>query len=73
MCVVAQVDDLMRHDDMAARIDRRREVVADLSSTCSRRRHGAGIRVGERDLSVRRCRNRLFHGLKFVHLASQFV
>ena len=50
--VVALVDDVMRHDEMMLGIDGDLDVVADDARAASARRHGAGIRIGQRDLSV---------------------
>jgi len=70
---VTEVDDLMRDDDVTAGLDRRLEIVADHACAGTARCHGAGVRVGERDLLVGRCGNRMFHRLKVAHLAAQFV
>jgi len=70
---VAWIDDLVRHDDVAAGVDCRLQVVADQPGAFAGRRHGAGVRVGERDLTVGRRSYRLLHSFQLAHLPTQLA
>lgn len=70
---MADVDDLVRHNDVAASIDRRLEIVAHRLCAPAGRRHRTGVRADERNLPVGRRRDRLLQGFEFTNLPAKFV
>ncbi|GJD71680.1 hypothetical protein MMMDOFMJ_4643 [Methylobacterium gnaphalii] len=69
--IMAEVRDLMRHDDMAVRIDGGLDVVADETRALAVRGHGTRVRVGQRNLTVGRNLDLARHGLQRAHLPAE--
>ena len=61
----------MGYDEMMLGGDGDLDVVADDASTAPARRHGAGVRIGQRDLSVVRGFHALLHLAREGHLSAQ--
>lgn len=55
------IGDVMRYDQMGFRVDGALDVIADMAAVVRARRHGAGIGIGQRDLSIRRIVQHLVH------------
>lgn len=53
--IMALIGDLMRHDQMGLGIDNALNIIADMAAVLRPRRHGAGVRIRQRYLPVRRC------------------
>ena len=68
---MAEVGDFMRHDDVAVRVDGSLQVVAGKARALAVRRHGARVRVGQRDLAVGRSLDLARHGLQLAHLPAE--
>ena len=66
--VVADIGHLVRHDEMVLGLHRHLDVVADNAGALAAGGHGAGIRIGERDLLVGRGLHLLLHLLQRLHL-----
>ena len=69
--VGADVDHLVRHDQMMLGINRDLHVVADDDGAAPARRHRAAVGIGERELLIRRSKHLLFNRRKLSHLFLQ--
>lgn len=54
VAIVTLIGDLVRHHQVGLRVDHALDVVPDMPAVLRARRHGTGIRVGQRYLPVRR-------------------
>jgi hypothetical protein len=68
VAVKALVRDILGDDQVGLGVDRDLGVVTDEPAAPGAGRHRPGIRVGQRDLAVRRVRQRLLHGLQALDL-----
>lgn len=64
------IGDRVGDNQVGLGVHRRLDDVADMPAVPSACRHGAGIRIGQRDLSVRRLIKRPVHGLQALDLLS---
>ncbi|MCY1233799.1 hypothetical protein D9M72_463560 [compost metagenome] len=71
--VVADVRDLVRHDQVILRIDRRLDVVAHKSRALGLRDHRTGIGIGGRALSIRLVLQLLLGFVELAHLIAQLA
>ena len=68
---MAEIGDLVRHDNMAVYIDGGLDVVADKARSLAVRRHGPRIWICQRDLTVWRGLDLIGHRLKGAHLPAE--
>jgi len=69
--VMAQVGHLVRYDQVVLGVYGGLHIVADHARAPSAGRHGARIRIGQRDLLVRRSLDLLLHRLQGLHLTAK--